>query len=229
MNELTDFFTGIQSMASAPSLGMILSALAFAFLAGQAVAWTYIWTHSGVSYSRSFVQSLVLLAIIMALVMMVVGSNVVVAFGLIGALTVIRFRNVLKDTRDTTYVFMEIVVGLGAGTMNFLAITAGVAFFALVMLYLKSTGFGTRHGHDALLRFETLAEGPADFDQVLSRHCRRSDIVSQRVDSVRGMMDYSFRLLLRDPHRSEELVRDLNATEGISGVSLLRQEDQSEV
>ncbi|MCB2154540.1 DUF4956 domain-containing protein [bacterium] len=229
MNELTNFFAGIQAMTNAPSLGMILASLAFAFLAGQAVAWIYMWTHSGVSYSRSFVQSLVLLAIIMALVMMVVGSNVVVAFGLIGALTVIRFRNVLKDTRDTTYVFMEIVVGLGAGTTNFLAITVGVVFFALVMMYLKTTGFGTRHGHDALLRFEALTEGSDSFIDVLARHCRRSDIVSQRADSVRGVMDYSYRLLLRDPQRTDELVRELTATEGVSGVSLLRQEDQSEV
>ena len=93
--------------------------LLLAFVLGQAIAWIYAWSHSGLSYSRTYTQSLVLMTIVVSLVMMVIGNSIVTAFGLLGALALIRFRNVLKDTRDTVFVFMSLVVGMSVGTQRF--------------------------------------------------------------------------------------------------------------
>ncbi|MEQ8819354.1 MAG: DUF4956 domain-containing protein [Sumerlaeia bacterium] len=228
MNTVTDFLNSVPSPLGAPGIATILASLLFALFVGQAIAWVYLRTHSGASYSRSFVQSLVLIAIIVTLVMVIVGNNVVVAFGLIGALAVIRFRNVLKDTRDTAYIFMELAVGLGSGTGNFKAVLVGALVFGAVMFYMSVTEFGSRHLHDALLRFEaTVGENPA-FEPILDRHCLKAKVVSQRSD-VDGVMDYAFELVLRDPGRSSELVEDLRLAQGIGGVSLLMETEQSEV
>lgn len=229
MSPVMSFLEGFQTRPDVPSLATMLAALLFSVIGGQAVAWVYTWTHTGVSYSRSFVQSLILIAFVVALVMMVVGSSVVVAFGLIGALTIIRFRNVLKDTRDTTFIFMAVAVGLGAGTMSFLAVIVGTIMFMLVMLYLWMTNFGTRIHHDALLRLAVPSSKIEDMRSVFHRHCEKVHLISQRLDQAGQQIDYSYRLLLRNPDRSEEFIRELQSVEGIGGISLLRQEDQSEV
>ncbi|MBI5155104.1 DUF4956 domain-containing protein [Candidatus Poribacteria bacterium] len=229
MNGVKAWLELLDGGAGAPPLAVIAAALLFAFAAGQVVAWIYMWTHTGISYSRAYVQSLVLIALIVALIMVIVGSNVVVAFGLVGAMAVIRFRNVLKDTRDTAFIFMELAVGLGSGTGNFLAVAAGTVAFGVVMAYLHGTGFGTRQLHDALLRIVAAPDSRDDVEKLLYRHCHRHRLVSVRSGPSRGEEDLSFRLLLRDPERSEEFVRDLEACSRLRDVSLLLHQDETEV
>jgi len=83
---------------------MLLSLL-LAFVLGQVLAWVYYATHSGLSYSRSFVQALIIITVVVAMVMGVIGTSIVVAVGLMGALAIIRFRNIIKDTRDIAFIF----------------------------------------------------------------------------------------------------------------------------
>jgi hypothetical protein len=104
------------------SIQAVLLTMLLAFVLGQVVAWTYTYTHSGLSYARSFTQSLVLMTLVVSLVMLVIGNSIATAFGLLGALALIRFRNVLKDTRDTVFVFISLVVGMAVGTQRYLAV-----------------------------------------------------------------------------------------------------------
>src|ERR1051325_233181 len=85
--------------AAAPtSFQALMIALILAYVFGQLIAWVYVFTHSGVSYSRSFVVSLIVLPVLVALVLVVMSNNLVTAFGLIAIFAVVRFRNVLRDT-----------------------------------------------------------------------------------------------------------------------------------
>jgi hypothetical protein len=130
--------------------GMILG-LMLAFLCGHVVAWTYMSCHSGLSYSRSFVNSLIVLAIIVAVVMMVMANNLLVAFGLMAVFAIVRFRNILRDTLDTTYVLAAITIGMSCGTRKFTTGILATAVFAAVMLYLHWSHFGARHRYDLIL------------------------------------------------------------------------------
>jgi len=81
---------------------VVLSML-LAFVLGQVLAWVYFFTHSGLSYSKSFVQSLILITVVVSLVMATIANSFVTAVGLMGALSIIRFRNMIKDTRDNDF------------------------------------------------------------------------------------------------------------------------------
>ena len=98
--------------------GMLLG-LSVAFLCGHVIAWTYMACHNGLSYSRAFVNALLVLCMIVALVMMVMANNMLVAFGLMAVFAIVRFRNILRDTLDTTYILSSITVGMAAGTKKF--------------------------------------------------------------------------------------------------------------
>src|ERR1051326_2819996 len=96
-----------------------LLVLLISFCIGHIVAWTYMWTHTGLSYSQTFTSSLLAQPVIVSLIMMLMSSSVLVALGVMGVFAMIRFRNVLKDTRDTTYILWCIVEGVAAGTQRF--------------------------------------------------------------------------------------------------------------
>src|SRR5207245_6468186 len=138
--------------AAAPtSLQTLLIALVLAYLLGQTLAWVYVSTHSGVSYSRSFVVSLIVLPVLVSLVLMIMENNLITAFGLIAVFAVVRFRNVLRDTLDTCYVLAVIILGTACGTQKFSSGIVGGLGVAGLFVFLWLTASGTRHRFDLIL------------------------------------------------------------------------------
>ena len=102
----------------------IILNLTVSFILGLVVSIVYKKTHKGLSYSQSFVVTNIFIAVIVCMVIMIIGNNLARAFALVGALSIIRFRTVVKDTKDTAYIFWSLAVGLAAGTGSyFLAIS----------------------------------------------------------------------------------------------------------
>ena len=97
---------------------MIINIL-LAIILGFIISVIYRETHKGLSYSQSFTLTILFVAVIVAVVMMVIGGSLARAFALVGALSIIRFRTVIKDTKDTAYVFLALAVGMAAGTSNY--------------------------------------------------------------------------------------------------------------
>jgi uncharacterized membrane protein YhiD involved in acid resistance len=222
-------FLGGQWAGADPALADAGVSLMLAFVLGQAAAWVYVHTHTGLSYSRAFVQSIVILTVVLCLGMMTIGNNIAVAFGLIGALAVIRFRNILKDTRDTAFIFFTLIAGLATGTGRHALAILGTAAFLLVVYYLHWTRFGSRDTSDAFLRFRLAsADGGPPIQHLLRRYCRRTTLVSER-HSEEHDGEVAYRLVLRNPRRASDLVEELKATSGVTHVSFVLHEEQSEV
>ena len=97
---IDDFFRGDFAAVPTNVPAMVLSLL-LAFAGGHVIAWVYMFTHTGLSYSRSFVNSLVVMPVVVAMVMTVLSNNLVTAFGLMAVFAIVRFRNILRDTLDT--------------------------------------------------------------------------------------------------------------------------------
>src|SRR5688572_23748907 len=120
---------------------MALSLL-LAFCMGHIIAWVYMLTHSGLSYSRSFVCALILLPTIVALVMNVLANSLILAFGMMAVFAIVRFRNILRDTYDTVYVLSSIVLGLACGSQKFTTAIIGCGVLSVAMLYIWLSMFG---------------------------------------------------------------------------------------
>ena len=209
---------------------MVLSLL-LAFVLGQLIAWIYAWSHSGLSYSRSFTQSLVLMTLVVSMVMYVIGNSIITAFGLLGALALIRFRNVLKDTRDTVFVFMSLVVGMAVGTQRYLVAVVGTVAMLLVVVYLNATSFGTLGRFDGYLtlRVASAAAGRTESSQLLSRFCRAVKQISTRQTGEEESAEFVYQVGLRDRSRGGELLQELRRLEGVTHVSLVVRDELSEV
>lgn len=219
-------------MAAVPTdFAAVILGMLLAFLGGQSIAWTYMFTHAGLSYSRSFVNSLIIIPVIVSLVMQVLANNLVTAFGLMAVFAIVRFRNILRDTLDTSYILTTIVLGMAAGTQKYATALVGCVFAVLLFAYLRLSDFGTRHRYDLILNLHWSRPMPelGALDRLLTRHSRNLVRASQRTNEGYGGVDLSYRLLLRDSSRVPDLIEELRKLDGVSRVTSVKAEDESEL
>jgi hypothetical protein len=185
------------------------------------VGLVYRATHRGVSYSQSYVQTLVLMGVTVAFLMLVIGSNVARAFTLVGALSVIRFRHAMKETRDVGFVFAIMSIGMSVGTRFYgLAIFATFCLSAIVVL-MHRVGMFAKVIRDRILIVRV--PGAADlvelFSEVYRQHLDEWNLIS--VESVTGeqLQEAIYSVVLKrraDPSQFLEAVRAVNGNQKAS-------------
>lgn len=229
---MQDFLTGLSTnwQMSMPSFQEALLHLLMAFVLAIPLTVVYRLTHHGVSYSRSTVQALVLLSLIVTIVMLAIGDSLARAFGLFGALALVRFRTPIKDTKDTVFLFLAVGIGITVGTGNFMLAMVGTAFTLATALYLDRTGAGTRFSHDAVLRLRLPwhEDQESRLQTVLARHCASSLMLRAREGLQDGEMELSFQIELRHPDRTAGLLSELRALPGAMDVDMSLQAEHEE-
>jgi hypothetical protein len=200
----------------------IFFTILLALAVGHVIGFVYILTHEGISYSRTFVASVT---------MVVMAGNLVAGFGLLTALGMLRFRNVMKDTRDTTYILWSIMEGVSVGTMHFSTALLAALGVGVMFLYLRLTSFGSRHRYDAVLTVRItgdLATSGPRLRQILHRYTTRPHLTNERYSTGIGM-DITYRLLMRDPARMDELQTVLSQTEGLANVAVFNHGEHGDI
>ena len=175
------------AMVMQPGPETTLLALLLAFLCGQVVGWIYLWTHNSLSYSQSFTASLVVLPVLVSLLMILMAGSMMVAFGLLAVFAVVRFRNVLKDTRDTTFVLWAIVEGMAIGTGRRSVAVVGLAVVSILIVYLRVSLFGQRTMHDVVLNLLVGENDASALTPLLKRHSHRVQLAGSRRQGEGGL------------------------------------------
>jgi hypothetical protein len=230
MNDLLNSFAR-PDWPGAPDGRTLLFMILLAFTTGMVIGFVYMWTHEALSYSRTFVGALAVMPVIVCMLMASMSGSLLVAFGLLAVFGVVRFRNVLKDTRDTSFILWVIMEGLAIGTTRFSTAVVSALGIGLVFLALRVMNFGVRNRYDAVLTLRIAGDVPAAMQVlkgVLKRHATELNLASERRSTSEGT-DLSYRLLLRDTARSSELQAELARTEGLQNVSVYLHEDEAEI
>jgi len=204
----------------------VLVRLALALLFGGAVSWVYCRTRKNEAITPSFPTTLVLLSVLIAMVTQVIGDNVARAFSLVGALSIVRFRTVVRDTQDTAYVIFAVVVGMAVGAKNPWVAVIGLGimgFAAFVMMRLRS-GQVANEDPDYVLSLRVgLGQ---DLNKILDGQCDAHVSDRKLLSMGTGKQGISLTVIyevrLRKGASADELVRILNRTEGVQSVQLER-------
>lgn len=208
---------------------LTLSALLLAFALSMVVSWVYVVTYQGLSYVRSFASTLAIAGVVSALVMLAIGDDVARGLGLASALTVIRFRSSLKDTRDLMFAFVALSAGVACGVLAFAVAILGTLVFCGGMTYLSFSSFGSRRQHNAVLRVQVPID-PADqsaLTRALARYTPSFVLINLR-DLGGGMQEHAYHLMLRDPKEKSLILQSLGNLAGVSGATLLMQDTSLE-
>jgi len=135
------------------TFGEFLLSIFLSAALAMVMAIVYRQTHTGLSYSRSFVMSMVLMAVTISFIMLIIGSNLARAFSLVGALSIVRYRNAVKDSRDTAFIFLVMAIGMASGTRLYGMAVVFTAATAVLILVLDKISFGSVGGEERLLQF----------------------------------------------------------------------------
>ena len=225
---MPDFLTA--AFQPVPSSGVaVLARLVLAMLAGGLVTLIYRATRAADETQPSFTVTLVLLAILIAMVTQVIGDNVARAFSLVGALSIVRFRTVVRDTQDTAYVIFAVAVGMAVGAGHPGLAASGLAVIAVAALAMRKGVMAAPVRHDpfmlnirlALGHDPTTLLGPA-FDAYLkARHLVTIGTAKQGL-----AIELTYRAALRNEEKAAELVSALNRVDGVQSVSLERMDER---
>ena len=234
MEQLQSMLSGLAGGDGRPADGGPLAVLAVVLLAifvGQAIAWVYQRTHSGLSYSMGFTQSLVMLTLGSALLVVVIGGSLVTAFGLLGALAIVRFRNVLKDTRDTVFVLFALLLGMALGTGRIEVALVGLVALIAVIGWLHITAFGVKGQFDGHVTFRVANEGAAAAQNLVDATLRAFCLARQRTTMLDDgdFTELVYAVHFRDPERASELAQVLRSVPGVDEASVVLRDRLTEL
>lgn len=216
---LTSAFHSNANVAPLDVLLRLLASLVF----GAAVATIYRRARGVAASSGSFPGTLVLLAVLIAMVTQVIGDNVARAFSLVGALSIVRFRTVVRDTQDTAYVIFAVVVGMSVGSQNLWVAAIGLAVVGVAAWLLCRTSDSEEASWWVLnLRVGLGFDHETLTAVTLAPHLRRRELMSVETARQGVSLDLVYEVQLHPEKGAAALVKDLHSVEGVQAVSCKR-------
>jgi uncharacterized membrane protein YhiD involved in acid resistance len=201
-----------------------------AMLCGVIIALLYKYTYKGLNYSASFTISIIMLTMITAIVIMVIGNNLARAFGMVGAMSIIRFRTAVKDASDIMFIFFALAIGLAAGVKLYSVAIVGTLFVGSVFLVVTRFSFALPQNREFLMQItakgDQVPENP--FVDIFRQYCRRQKLVNVKTigQEPDEMMEFSYYIKMRDEQRGSNLVSDIRKLAGVKSVNLFFDEDE---
>tara|TARA_B100001964_G_scaffold52838_1_gene59816 strand:- start:696 stop:1388 length:693 start_codon:yes stop_codon:yes gene_type:complete len=200
----------------------ILINMALAFFIGLILSAIYKTTHKGLSYSQSFMLTIVFVTFIVSIVIMVIGNNLARAFALVGALSIIRFRTVIKDTKDTAYIFMGLAGGMAAGTSSYFLAVSGTILFLCVAYALFLTNYGAFYKSEFILSFRVITGlDEPKYSYILKEFSRVSNLLHIETSADNSTAKLTYDIVLKKNKSPSDFTKDIGSVDGVSEVVLV--------
>jgi uncharacterized membrane protein YhiD involved in acid resistance len=224
INPLRDFPS---IFATTLSIEEMVVSLTVAMLCGIVIAQLYRITFAGSSYSVSYVRSLVAFVLITSIVIMVIGNNLARAFGLVGSMSIIRFRMAIKDTRDIVFIFFSLAIGMATGTGQHMMAVMGTFFLSIVIYTLAGLNFGSYYRREFLLQFQYSYDDneSAPYIKLFKSYCSKSKLINIHTVGETDTLEMSYYLTMKKPENGGKLVHTLRGIDGVTNVNLFYDEE----
>ncbi len=208
---ISDWFAG-QMSSFTPAL--VAVTLAGALLAGLIISWVYKKTYRGVLFSPSFSLTLIMLTVVTAPVVMAIGSDVALSMGMVGALSIVRFRTAVKEPLDTAYMFWSITMGILLGAKMFVIALVVVVAISIIMLALSFFKLRNPGSYLLVMHYDEYAQG--DIEAAIRREVRNYRLRSKTVTRAGAEMTYEVRL-----EQKNDIVGRMLDIEGVHDATLV--------
>ncbi|MFJ2757991.1 DUF4956 domain-containing protein [Nocardioides sp. NPDC087217] len=220
-----------QDLSSTFTVFDIVASLTLSFVLSAIIGYVYRATHKNVSYSQSYVQTLVLAGMVVSLIMLVVGSNIARAFALVGALSVIRFRNAVKETRDVGFIFLVMAIGMTTGTRFYLLAIAATVMICLVLVLMNKFNWFKLDVQRQVVKVQVPPEPEytAVVEDLMIQHCSDFELVSTESVRAGALIELYYTAQLKKGSSSRELLQALSAVNSGQRVTVLTGYDQTDL
>jgi uncharacterized membrane protein YhiD involved in acid resistance len=198
--------------------------LLLSFIFGLIISLVYKFTHKGLSYSQSFMITNVFVSVIVCMVIMIIGNNLARAFALVGALSIIRFRTVVKDTKDTAYIFWSLASGMATGTGSYFLALAGNIILSLIAYILFKTNYGSIVKSEFILQFR-IQSGDKNisekYNKILSKYTKTQTLLSSESADDKKSIKVSLDIIMKNDLDQNNLVKEISSLDGLSEVVII--------
>lgn len=217
-------YTMFEESGSLSTEEIIMHILAAALI-GIVIYLSYYISHVGGVYSKKFNISLLTLTVLTATVMTVIGNNIALSLGMVGALSIVRFRTAIKDSRDTTYIFWTIITGICCGVGDYLVACAGSAVVFLILLI-----FGRVKNDNRML---LIIRGPRNMERrieaVVFDYFRAKAMMRVKntgKDSIELIFEMTRKVYLSSNKQEKSIVEKIYELDSIEYVNIVTQNDE---
>ena len=208
----------------------VFTNLIVALVSGIIIALVYRFIYKGPSYSVTYVNSLVLLALVTSIVMLVIGNNLARAFGLVGAMSIIRFRTAVRDVQDIVFIFFSLAIGMASGVgLHVIALT-GTITICIIAIILVTFNFGAPRKREYLIQVTYIAspENENEIKSLLNQYCRKLRLVNMK-NLGEESIEAFYQVTYKRKEKSSELLRLMNELEHVQHVNLFFDDDDADV
>ena len=224
--DITTLFTGIQESLSTTmsnySMWDILLILLGTFALSVWVGLLYRWTHKGVNYNQGYVQTLVVMWGIIAMIMLIVGSDVAKAFTMMGAFSIIRFRNNMKETRDIGFIFLVMAIGMAMRTKLYLLAALGALVMSAIIygMYRFDWFAEKRKGRILTIRIAPKKFEDGLFDEIFEKYWVKAEFLGYEGVKKEDLIQVSFGVSLGEETKVSEFISALQEKNDHEKISL---------
>lgn len=219
-----DLIYYLNNSSGSLSIQEILLNFLAAIIIGFIIFLSYRFSHSGAVYSAKFNVSLWMMTLVTTLVMCVIGNNIALSLGMVGALSIVRFRTAIKDPRDTTYIFWTIAAGVCCGISDFMIAGIGSAVIFCLMLIIGNVNNNERY----LVIVRGDFANDTSVEEIMNDHYKEKAKLRVK-NSSRQDVEYIYEIstkLLRDNGGSKAISDKLYQIGTVNNVNIVCQNDE---
>ncbi|PPA70266.1 DUF4956 domain-containing protein [Jeotgalibacillus proteolyticus] len=222
---MTTLLNEIRQLADVTSRLTVLesfAAIILSFILTTIIAYLYKKTHTGARYSQSFVQTIIIMGVTVSVIMIVIGNNVAVAFGLVGAFSIIRFRSAMSDPKDIAFIFFGMAAGISCGLGFYILAIIFTVSLSIIILFLYFIDFGKSGSSKKRLTI-TVPENLHDentFDKILDQYLKSYDLRSIETTNLGTMIQLVYIVQNKENVKDKELMDELRKVNGNLKVSV---------
>ncbi len=218
-------FSTIATNTENPTVVTILFTVLFTFLLSSVLAITYEKTSRTVSRPDHFIQSLILISIVAATVIQAIGDSIGVGLGMLGALSIIRFRTTLKDPRNITFMFASLATGIACGVYGFMIALVGTIGFCIVAFLLRISPYSNKQNLVGMLTIilPSTSEEFIQFEKILEKYCWNFSIGGYKIfksDKKFNLLEFKYRIKLNKELQGWQLASELKTLPDVQSVSI---------
>ncbi|MDP3148843.1 MAG: DUF4956 domain-containing protein [Ignavibacteria bacterium] len=212
----------------APTISEIIINILVSLACSFFITFIYRVSYKGPGYSDSFVNSIIFLSLITSLVIMVIGNNLARAFGLVGAMSIIRFRTAIKETLDIVYIFFGLAIGMAAGVGYHRLAIVGSLFIGTILFAFSKTNLFTLRKEQYLLQFSFFLsdEKTAEYLHVFDNFCSRYDIINIKSSEDTSLAEYAYYVSFKKKSNANRFVEELRNVGGVKNINLFFDEEK---
>jgi uncharacterized membrane protein YhiD involved in acid resistance len=221
--DITTLLSSFQDATNVFSVEDVILVTILSFMLSLAIGWIYKTTYKGVAYTQSYVHTLTMMSMVVAVIMLIIGSNIARAFTLVGALSIIRFRNAIKDTRDVGFIFFAMAIGMACGTRFYLLAIFSTIIICLLWWVLSKLNLFTKDIREQILKVRLPGDMRYDtlFESMFSKYLTRFSLIAVETVQAGTLTELVYGIELKRQADAQEFLNELRKLNNNNKVALI--------